>query len=272
MNIEELKKMVREIIKQELDETSTTGGVPGYLSAKAFSKDPKSTSNAGTEESERLGFKKAKETHINFKEIWENKLLDTLNEVSYNEYKKYPGMTSKQKLNMAIKECNRALWEVEKYLKQNKKLKEEESLGLDEYWKSTGRTLVKMNERLRRIQKEIKKFGVKEVAALLEAESQQMVDNVKSAFQDMTNTKVMSVEFGTYQGEERDFVALTKARAKTFHVKFGKKMNIKPTELMNMYDDYYEGAEYGEPDKVKVPQIMGAPVKLSDDTYVFTIK
>lgn len=259
MNIEELKKMVREIIKRELDETSTTGGVPGYLTPKAFSKNPNSKSNAGTEESEKMGFTKAKETHVNFKEIWENKLLDAINEVSYNEYKKYPGMTSKQKLNMAIKECNRALWEVEKYLKQNKKLKEEESLGLDEYWKSTGRTLVKMNERIKRIQKEIKKFGVKEVSTMLAEEQQQVVDNLKSAFQDMTDTKVLSVEFGTYQG------------VKTFHVKFAKNMNINPTKLMNIYDDYYEGAEYGDPDKVKIPKISGVPVKLSDNTYVFSL-
>lgn len=168
MTLDELKNMIREILKSEMDETSTTGGVPGYQTPKAFSKNTDSKSNAGTEEAERLGFSKAKETHVNFKEIWESKLVDIINEVSYNEYKKYPGMTSKQKLNMAIKECNRALWEIERYLKQNKKLKEEEQLGLTEYWKSTSHNIVKMNERVKRIQKEIKKFGLKEIQTSLQ--------------------------------------------------------------------------------------------------------
>ena len=35
-------------------------------------------------------------------------------------------------------------------------VKEEEQIGLEEYWKSTSQTLLKMNERVRRIQKEIK--------------------------------------------------------------------------------------------------------------------
>jgi hypothetical protein len=72
-------------------------------------------------------------------------------------------MSSKHKLNNAIKECNRALFEIERYLKQNKKLREEEGLGLNEYWKSTAVKLVKMNERLKSLQKEIKKFGLKEI-------------------------------------------------------------------------------------------------------------
>lgn len=164
MTLEELKNMIREILKNELEETSTTGGVPGYQTPKAFSK-PGQTSNAGTETAKSQGYMKAPKTHKWFKELYEASRLD---EVSYNEYKKYPGMTSKQKLNMAIKECNRALWEIERYLKQNKKLKEEEQLGLTEYWKSTASTILKMNERVKRIQNEIKKFGLKEIQTSLQ--------------------------------------------------------------------------------------------------------
>jgi len=172
MNLDELRKIIRELIKAELDEASTTGGVPGYLTPKAFSKSGQS-SNAGIETAKSQGYMKAPKTHKWFKELYE---VSKLNEVSYNEYKKYPGMTSKQKLNMAIKECNRALWEVERYLKQNKKLKEEEQLGLDEYWKSTGRNLVKISERLKRIQKEIKRLGLKEVLFQIQEEEKAKKD------------------------------------------------------------------------------------------------
>lgn len=165
MTLDELKKIIKELI----DEESTSAGVPGYLTPKAFSKNPDSKSNRGTEEAEKFGYKKAKETHINFKEIWEN-TYKALNEISYNEYKKAPGMSSKQKLNVAIKECNRALYEIERYLRQNKKLREEEGLGLGEYWKSTAVKLVKMNERLKGLQKEIKKFGLKEILIQIQEE------------------------------------------------------------------------------------------------------
>ena len=153
MTLQEFKKLLRELIEEELNETSTTGGVPGYLTPKAFSK-PGQQSNAAVDTAKDQGYMKAPETHKWFKK---------LHEITYKEYKKAPGMSSKHKLNNAIKECNRALFEIERYLKQNKKLREEEGLGLNEYWKSTAVKLVKMNERLKSLQKEIKKFGLKEI-------------------------------------------------------------------------------------------------------------
>lgn len=156
-------------LDKPLTEVSTSGDVPGYMTPKAFSKDTKSTSNGGTEETERFGYKKAKETHVNFKELWEN--TNKLYEITYREYKKAPGMSSKQKLNIAIKECNRALYEIQQYLRQNKKLREEEGLGLGEYWKSTAIKLVKMNERLKALQKEIKQFGLKDILAQVKEEA-----------------------------------------------------------------------------------------------------
>jgi len=165
-----IKEKIKEIIRAELKkikEASTTAGVPGYLTPNAFAKDTDSKSNRGTEMAKKFGYSNAKETHKNFKEIWEQ---NPLNEITYNEYKKAPGMSSKQKLNTAIKECNRALFEIERYLKQNKKLREEEGLGLGEYWKSTAVKLVKMNERLKSLQREIKKFGLKEILVQIQEE------------------------------------------------------------------------------------------------------
>ena len=166
MKLAELRNIIRELIEDHLKETSTTGGVPGYDTPKAFSK-PGQKTNAGTETAKSQGYTKAPETHKWFKKMYESKYL---NEISYNEYKKAPGMTSKKKLNIAIKECNRALFEIERYLKQNKKLREEEGLGLGEYWKSTAIKLVKMNERLKSLQKEIKKFGLREILAQIQEE------------------------------------------------------------------------------------------------------
>jgi uncharacterized protein YicC (UPF0701 family) len=162
MTLKEFKKLVKEV----LDEASTTAGVPGYLTPKAFSKSGQS-SNAAIDTAKDQGYMKAPETHKWFKKLYE---AVQLSEITYKEYKKAPGMSSKHKLNNAIKECNRALFEIERYLKQNKKLREEEGLGLNEYWKSTAVKLVRMNERLKSLQREIKKFGLKEILSKIQEE------------------------------------------------------------------------------------------------------
>ncbi len=172
MTLQEFKKILRELIEEELNETSTTGGVPGYSTPKAFSKSGQ-TSNAATDTAKQQGYQKAPDTNRWFKKLYESILL---NEITYKEYKKAPGMSSKHKLNTAIKECNRALFEIERYLKQNKKLREEEGLGLNEYWKSTAVKLVRMNERLKSLQKEIKKFGLKEILNQIQAEEKAKQD------------------------------------------------------------------------------------------------
>lgn len=91
------------------------------------------------------------------------KLKEILSEINYREYKRDKSSSSKKKLNMAIKEVNSRLFQIERFLKQNKRLREEEGLGLTEYWKATAVNLVKMNERIMSLQKEIKNFGLKEI-------------------------------------------------------------------------------------------------------------
>lgn len=91
------------------------------------------------------------------------KLKEILTEINYREYKRDKSSSSKKKLNMAIKEVNSRLFQIERFLKQNKRLREEEGLGLTEYWKATADNLVKMNERIKSLQKEIKNFGLKEI-------------------------------------------------------------------------------------------------------------
>lgn len=172
MNIKEFKKIVKELLDDELKEASTTGGVPGYLTPKAFSKTGK-TDNAGVDTAKSQGYTKAPETDKWFKKM--NEAIQ-LSEITYKEYKKAPGMSSKHKLNNAIKECNRALFEIERYLKQNKKLREEEGLGLNEYWKSTAVKLVRMNERLKSLQKEIKNFGLKEILSKIQEEDLKKIE------------------------------------------------------------------------------------------------
>ena len=152
--------------EDEIEEISTTGGNEGYATPYAF----------GELEDDNIeldGFKKVPKKKINTKnESVFAKISKELhlNEVSYKEYKDFPGMSSKKKLNTAIQECSTALYQIERFLKQNRKLREEEGMGNDQYWKSTAFKLVKMDERLRSLRQEIKNFGLKEMLLRIQEE------------------------------------------------------------------------------------------------------
>jgi hypothetical protein len=73
----DLKKYIRELVRQELEETSTSAGVPGYLTPAAFGK-PGQKTNAATKYAEKEGWKRAKGMPKNskvfdYKELWPGK-------------------------------------------------------------------------------------------------------------------------------------------------------------------------------------------------------
>jgi hypothetical protein len=152
--------------EDEIEEVSDSGGVAPIATPYAFG-------NADDDTIEIDGFKKAPKKKINTqRESVFTKMSKELyiNEVSYKEYKEYPGMSSKKKINTAIQECNSALYQIERFLKQNRKLREEEGIGNDQYWKSTAIKLVKMDERLKNLRQEIKNFGLKEMLMRIQEE------------------------------------------------------------------------------------------------------
>lgn len=158
--------------EDEIEEISTTAGVAPIATPYAFGQ-------ADDDTIEVYGYKKVPKKKMNTKdESVFSKMSKELhiNEISYQQYKEYPGMSSKQKLNTAIQDCNKALWEMERYLKQNRKLREEEGMGVDQYWKSTAMKLVKMNERLKSLQNEIKKFGLREILIKMQEEAENNIE------------------------------------------------------------------------------------------------
>ena len=81
-----------------------------------------------------------------------------LNEVSNKEYKRNTDLTSKQKVNKAIKEVASRLYKMERVINQNIKLKTEEGIDNKQYWKSTRTNLYKISERMMRIGEKLRKF------------------------------------------------------------------------------------------------------------------
>tara|TARA_A100001201_G_scaffold69666_1_gene64248 strand:- start:2098 stop:2526 length:429 start_codon:yes stop_codon:yes gene_type:complete len=140
-----LNKKLEEKLK-ELEEISATGGGEAYDSKYAFGEKE-------DEEVEVAGYKKVKES-----KFMNLAKASFLNEISYNEYKKDKTLSSKQKVNKAIKEVASKLYKMERIINQNIKLKTEEGIDNKQYWKSTRKNLYKISERMMRIGEKLRKF------------------------------------------------------------------------------------------------------------------
>jgi hypothetical protein len=60
----DLHEYIKQLVQQELDEMSVSGGAGGYLSANAFAKKGQGK-NAATKYAEKMGFKLAKKSSMN---------------------------------------------------------------------------------------------------------------------------------------------------------------------------------------------------------------
>jgi len=82
-----------------------------------------------------------------------------INEIAYNQYKKDPIGSPKQKINNSINFINRGLKEIEKVVNQNVRLKQEMGVDNSIYWKSSRENLAKISERLLRVSKQLKELA-----------------------------------------------------------------------------------------------------------------
>jgi len=79
-----------------------------------------------------------------------------LGEASYKDYKKDESISNKKKINLAIKEVSRMMFEIEKIVNQNSKLKTETGVNSDKYWKTTHSRLDRISERMLKVSNKIK--------------------------------------------------------------------------------------------------------------------
>ena len=147
----------------ELEEANVTsnmdGGAGPIKTPAAFAKS-KDEDNLDIDHIEVLGYKKPKKTQTNFESI--NKMeskLENLIEATYSAYKKDESMSAKKKVNLAIKEINRKLYEVEHLVNQNSKLKTEMGVNQGQFWESTKIRFGKISERMLKITRNIRDLG-----------------------------------------------------------------------------------------------------------------
>ena len=136
-----LNKMFEEDFKkieeEEIDELNITGGGESYDTPKAFKKKKKKVK-------ESIFMKMSK--------------IMQLDEVSYKEYRGDESLSSKQKVNRAIREVNSKLFKIERMVNQNIKLKTEDGIDSTKYWKSTRLNLRKISNRMTEIAEKLRRF------------------------------------------------------------------------------------------------------------------
>lgn len=92
-----------------------------------------------------------------FKKI--NDAIETLNEISYTDYRKDDTQSTKQKLNNSIVEINKGLAHAEKLIGHALKLKMEVGANQSIFFKDTFRKFTKIGERMNRLQNKIREFS-----------------------------------------------------------------------------------------------------------------
>ena len=128
--MDKLKEIIRELVKKELEEATTTGNIAGYETPNAFTGGP------------GKGKKKKREIATN------STGYNVVKEGKYHNYRNDDTLTSKQKIGRSMREVRDSLVHLEGLVKMNVRLKNELQVDSRSYWKNTHKALNKISERL----------------------------------------------------------------------------------------------------------------------------
>ena len=161
-----MKSLLKEMNDkfEEIEEANVTANLDGgegpAKTPNMFAKDT-DEDNMDSDHIEVFDFKKAKKSKKNQKtmESLEDKLEAKINEISYKEYKKDDSRKDYQKVNDSIKKINRMMFEMERIVNQNAKLKTEAGVHTGQYWKSTQTRFGKISERMLKVAHKLKELS-----------------------------------------------------------------------------------------------------------------
>jgi hypothetical protein len=147
-NEEKIKQHVREIVKKELEEITTTGNVAGYNIPMAFQGNNPKNKARKKGIATQLGMQLTPRGQQDL-----NRPADTLENLAeakmrYHEYKKDDSATPTQKIAKAISEVNRNLEEVDRVLRMNTRLQKESGIASEALYRRTQQGLLKLEARL----------------------------------------------------------------------------------------------------------------------------
>lgn len=140
----EIRSIVSEIKKKRLKkETTTTGMVAGYDTPRAFNPDGTHKKSYVKRMAGVAGYTPA------------NEEKDIVSENRYHKLRLDQKRTPNQKIGVGIREIRKQISEIEKFLEWYGKIKEENSMKGENFWKRTNKHIYRIKERLQGIRKNI---------------------------------------------------------------------------------------------------------------------
>ena len=158
MNEEYLRKFIREVIRKELDEITTTASVGGYLTPRAFAGKSLINRKKIKAVAEKLGWKLTKRG----KEALNRKVDEIINEGTskYYLFRNDQEKTARQKIGLSMREAKKALGRVDAQLKILSRYKNEFGYSSSNYWKRTLKDIYKIEERLVKISHKLRELKI----------------------------------------------------------------------------------------------------------------
>ena len=147
MTEDQFRELVREILEDELDETSTTASAPGYSTPLAITGNKKKN--------------KEKQKQTALKSTYQLvQSVENLDEAvsRYNRFKNDQEKTSKQKIGLSMREAKKAIREIDKQLKVLTKYKNEFKYSTDHYWKRTIKDIYTIEKKILRISQRLREL------------------------------------------------------------------------------------------------------------------
>jgi hypothetical protein len=130
---------LKEIIKRMIDEMNVTGNVQGYNTPGAFTKK-------GSEKSKN---KKLTKVSTGYTQVNENRWIELKKEDS-------PAYV---KVNKGISNINKQLAEIEKFMGWYGRIKQENGVSNQNFWKRTNKHIYTIKERLLKLEQQIRKIA-----------------------------------------------------------------------------------------------------------------
>lgn len=148
-----IKSLIAEVLEEEeLVEMNTTANIQGYQTPHAFDKSEDEEGHAKRIKNNAEVFDyKSTENKKNNTVVSEGKSL-------YHVFRDHPDLTPRQKIGVTMRHINKSLTEVEKFLNVASKFKTENSISSASYWKTTNKYLLKLDEKIRKISRQMKEL------------------------------------------------------------------------------------------------------------------
>jgi len=157
-----LAQLMKELEEsEELDEMSSSSGAGPYDTPNAFTGGKSKNEKKRKKIAKQAGYTLAKKTKKSIGEstMKHSEIIKEIFGLNYTKFKSDDSKNSKQKVNGAIKEINTKLFEIERIIGRATKLKSEEAVSSDGYWKSTRPRMTKIAERLIKVSQKLRELS-----------------------------------------------------------------------------------------------------------------